>query len=571
MTKWRVNAELLRRSQLVGFVLVFLVLAFLYYQSRSFDFGEHDQFIGALRQLKEEDAVLHRNILRARYAIDRTYDPLNASLSRLENTVTALRQSPIPERNRALATALKQFNDLHVRRKEILDRFKADNAVLRNSLYYLPISTARSQSLGGPVILLNSLLRDVLLYNLSGEEEYVPRIERRLLGLGSPVGHSESAVLVRHVRNILEKKKEVDHQIQEMDGLGSAKKNEELARAYEAWYINRLHLANIYRLLMFAVATGTLLYVLFVILKLFLARSYLAEANISLSQLNEAATRFVPHRFLKFLGRTNLRDVRLGDCRLNRMTVLFSDIRAFTTLSEAMTPEENFAFINSYLSTMGPIIRKHNGFIDKYIGDAIMALFDSEDDSSGAQSAVQSSIEMLRALEEYNARHRGGDDRGAVQIGIGLHVGQMMLGTIGEADRMEGTVISDAVNLASRIESLTKVYQTNLLISEELLAELGQPHSFSVRFIDEVVVKGKAKPIKVFEVFDADPDDLKSAKVQSAALMQIGFEHLRSENFGEAAKEFRKVLALLPGDPAARTHLERCWQVYTAPESPPNS
>ena len=168
---------------------------------------------------------------------------------------------------------------------------------------------------------------------------------------------------------------------------------------------------------------------------------------------------------------------------------MFSDIRSFTSLSESMTPEENFKFVNSYLSKMGPLVREHNGYIDKYIGDAIMALFERS-----PEDAVRTSIKMLKTLREYNeGRNRAGYE--LIQIGVGVNTGKMMLGTLGESDRMEGSVISDAVNLAARLEGLTKLYKTPLLLSEETLLKIGDS-IFDTRLIDKVAVKGKENRIR---------------------------------------------------------------------------
>ncbi|MCB1317379.1 MAG: adenylate/guanylate cyclase domain-containing protein, partial [Leptospiraceae bacterium] len=186
------------------------------------------------------------------------------------------------------------------------------------------------------------------------------------------------------------------------------------------------------------------------------------QLNRQLSRFNTASMRFVPMEFLRILKKESIVDVELGNQVQKEMCVLFSDIRSFTTLSESMTPPENFAFINSYLRRMGPVIRKHGGFIDKYIGDAIMALFDG-----GVSSGVDASVDMMRTLHTWNAG-RGKYGYDPVTIGIGLHAGPLMLGTIGENERMEGTVISDAVNLAARVEGLTKKYGTAILITDAI-------------------------------------------------------------------------------------------------------
>jgi class 3 adenylate cyclase/HAMP domain-containing protein len=212
-----------------------------------------------------------------------------------------------------------------------------------------------------------------------------------------------------------------------------------------------------------------------------------------LRKTNLSIERFVPHAFLSIVGKPSIVDVELGDNKLRSMTILFSDIRNFTSLSEAMTPDENFAFINAYLERMGPVIRDNHGFIDKYIGDAIMALFESADD------AVRAGLAMLVTLDAFNAE-RTAAGRPAIGIGIGINTGSLMMGTIGEKHRMDGTVISDAVNLASRIEGLTKTYHVGLLISQDTLEALADPTAYDIRAVDVVVVKGKTHPVTVFEV-----------------------------------------------------------------------
>ena len=174
--------------------------------------------------------------------------------------------------------------------------------------------------------------------------------------------------------------------------------------------------------------------------------------NEDMLRQNKAFVRFVPREFLRFLEIESIVDVKLGDAVQKEMSILFTDIRSFTSLSESMTPQENFNFINGYLGRVGPVIRSRGGFIDKYIGDAVMALFPER-----PEDAIDAAIELQCTVELYN-RHRNNSGYDPISIGIGIHTGSIMLGMIGEAERMEGTVISDAVNMASRLEGMTKEY-----------------------------------------------------------------------------------------------------------------
>lgn len=222
-------------------------------------------------------------------------------------------------------------------------------------------------------------------------------------------------------------------------------------------------------------------------------RDAVRRTILDLKHTNVSIERFVPQAFLSIVGKPSVADVELGDNRRRTMSILFSDIRGFTTLSERMTPDETFAFINTYLERMGPVIRDHHGFIDKYIGDAIMALFTNADD------ALRAGLAMLAALDGFNAERRAAGLE-PIEIGIGINTGSLMLGTIGEKHRMDGTVISDAVNLAARIEGLTKDYAAPMLISEFTYRELSDPEASAIRPVDVVVVKGKTRPVAIYAV-----------------------------------------------------------------------
>lgn len=274
-----------------------------------------------------------------------------------------------------------------------------------------------------------------------------------------------------------------------------------------------------------------------------------------LSKLNEAFSRFVPRQFLQLLDKETIVEIEQGDSVAKEMSILFSDIREFTKLSEKMTPEDNFKFINGYLSRMEPAIIKNHGFIDKYIGDAIMALF-----SGSADDAIKAAIDMLKTLAEYN-NTRQRPERPPIQIGIGINTGKLMLGTVGGSFRMDSTVISDAVNLSSRIEQLTKIYGVPLLISHYTLSQLQEPMNFALRLIDGVQVKGKSKKIAVFEVFDADPLEMQQAKLTTKPLFEKGLVLYHSNLSNQAKQLFEECLQQNPRDRVAQIYLQRCQQI----------
>ena len=270
-----------------------------------------------------------------------------------------------------------------------------------------------------------------------------------------------------------------------------------------------------------------------------------------LFQLNQAFSRFVPSQFLQLLDKESIVDVQLGDQVQKEMSVLFSDIRDFTTLSESMTPEDNFKFINAYLSRMEPAIIENQGFIDKYIGDAIIALF-----GGSADDAVKAGIAMLQHLTEYN-QQRLNSGYTPISIGIGINTGSLRLGTVGGKNRMDTTVISDDVNLASRLEGLTKQYRVSLLISGQTLVRLHSLMEYSIRFIEKTTVQGKSKSVAVFELFDGDEPELKQAKLATKAVFEEGVFLYHQQAFMKAKQRFEAVLSINPRDTVAQIYLER--------------
>lgn len=281
------------------------------------------------------------------------------------------------------------------------------------------------------------------------------------------------------------------------------------------------------------------------------------QALALLQQTETAYSRLVPHQLLNLLQARSIVDVKLGDQVERKMTILFSDIRDFTSLSESMTPAENFEFINSYLSQMEPVISRHHGIIDKYIGDAIMALFEK-----GADEALGGAIDMLERLAYYNAgRQRAGYQ--PIHIGIGLNSGMVMIGTVGGINRMDSTVIGDAVNLAARLEEATKTYNTPLLISHNTLYDLNTPDAYHFRFLDRLRVKGKAQPLSIYEVFDNDPPHLRQLKTATREDFEqaVSFYHLK--DIASALPRFERCAEICPEDVPARIYLERCREYQT--------
>ena len=278
----------------------------------------------------------------------------------------------------------------------------------------------------------------------------------------------------------------------------------------------------------------------------------LSEHIQNISLMTEAYSRFVPKQFLDFLGKKSYVDIRLGDQVQKEMTVMFSDIRSFTEISEQMTPKENFDFINYYLGYMEPVIRHNNGFIDKYIGDSIMALF-----GDNAEDAINAAIEMRIKLSQFN-QVMDQFNKPIINSGIGIHSGSLMLGVVGGEGRMDGTVISDAVNLAARLEGLTKIYGSSIIISQDTLIKLNNPSHYNYRFLDIVKVRGKSEAVYIFEILDGDPDDIRQLKIKTKDSFAKGVNLYKSQHFNEALATFEDVLSINIHDQTARLYINRC-------------
>ncbi|MBV8491536.1 MAG: hypothetical protein JO199_13495, partial [Candidatus Eremiobacteraeota bacterium] len=276
------------------------------------------------------------------------------------------------------------------------------------------------------------------------------------------------------------------------------------------------------------------------------------EAVRELQEVNGASARFIPDEFLRMLGKENISRIELGDHVEREMTVLFADIRNFTALSEELTPGESFEFLNAYLNRVGPIVREHGGFIDKYIGDSVMALFPAESDA-----ALDAALAVQREVRAFSKTLRAQGKPG-IAVGIGLHTGRLMLGTIGERARMETTVISDAVNLASRMEGATKTFGASIVLSEATFARLSRPQNYLVRPLGKIVVRGKRQPVEIYEAYGGDAPEIAVRKEASIAEFAHAVARYENGDWHDAEAAFAEIHRLNVSDEAALYFRNRC-------------
>ncbi|MBI9097608.1 MAG: adenylate/guanylate cyclase domain-containing protein, partial [Spirochaetaceae bacterium] len=244
------------------------------------------------------------------------------------------------------------------------------------------------------------------------------------------------------------------------------------------------------------------------------------------------------------------------------LAILFSDIRSFTTISEGLPPDELVESLNKYFEMMVDVITSHHGIVDKYIGDAIMAFFGapvhSDDD---ALQSLYAGLDMIEKLKEFNlwqAKH----GREKFHAGIGINYGVVTIGNIGSEKKMDYTVIGDMVNLASRMEGLTKLYRESLLISESMYRKVSTV--VPCRMVDHVIVKGKTKSVKIYSASRKLIGPMKEAWDTH----EKGVEYYYKREFNTALDFFQKTKTLLPDDHCSALFIGRCEKYIKNPPPP---
>jgi adenylate cyclase len=246
-----------------------------------------------------------------------------------------------------------------------------------------------------------------------------------------------------------------------------------------------------------------------------------------------------------------------------RVSILFSDIRRFTRFSEALGAKETVSMLNEYFAEMVDVIFRYGGMLDKYIGDAIMALFGAPiSRPTDADSAVEAANQMIVTLRQLN-RRRAADGKTPIEIGVGVSTGNVIVGSIGSPKRMEYTAIGDSVNLASRLESATKFYGAKVLLSEFTVLEMKKPAL--LREIDLMQVQGKEEPVAVYEALDHHDEASFPNRDEVLDAYRRGLERFKASDWVGAARLFEAALTGYELDKPSKTYLERCRRFIAAP------
>ena len=302
----------------------------------------------------------------------------------------------------------------------------------------------------------------------------------------------------------------------------------------------------------------------------------LKETKMRLAETEAAAKytsifeKFVPKEFISRIAPEGLENLKFGMAESDFISIMFCDIRSFTNMSEKLSPQELVDFLNDYLKRMNIPISNYHGFVDKFIGDAIMALFSLPGKSNAleANNTVQAAIEMQQQVDLFN-QEKDNALHSPLRVGIGIHSGPVIIGTVGSEERMDSTVAGDSVNLAARLEGLTKFYQSKIIVSHSTYEFLESDNQLEFREIDLVRVKGKEHPVTIYEVCNSDPDHIREKKLKNFDKFAEGLKNYREQKWSKALTKFKSCLKECPDDGAAGVLIDRCKEYQKTP--PPKS
>ncbi len=256
--------------------------------------------------------------------------------------------------------------------------------------------------------------------------------------------------------------------------------------------------------------------------------------------------RFVPPAYLRRIAAKGLGSIRLGEADQQSVTILCCDIRGFTPLSQRLNPSQLVAFVNQLFERITSVVNGWRGVIDKFLGDAVLCIFEGPDSTD---RAVACGLDMLSAVNSFNFEKNLTTDQ-TVKIGIGIHTGPVILGTIGSPDRMDSTVLGLTVNLAKRLEEVTRLLGVDMIISDQVAHRLPTGHNYKLRKFGEVLVRGYSEPMAAAEVYNHDPQELRDIKDRIKPIMSEGIALFEADRFEDALLKFQEAQSIFPHDPS---------------------
>lgn len=281
-------------------------------------------------------------------------------------------------------------------------------------------------------------------------------------------------------------------------------------------------------------------------------RTYIQD----ITTFSEASHRFVPQQIFKYLGKKGITEVHLGDQVQGNMSVMVTGIRSFNQLSKQLSPKQNFDFMNGFLKRFSPFVRQEDGLISKYLGAGFMALFPGR-----ADDAIRAAIAIRRELTAYNESLQAAGYR-PVEMGMAIHKGPLMLGIVGEEQRLEGNVISDDVNVTTALERLSDTMGSSLLVTKTYFEQLRAPERIRYRYLGRIGVEGKDESHELYDVYEGDSDKERQLKDRTKAIFEKGIRLCQEGRFFDARETFVEVIKVNRFDKAAKLYFYLCDEYY---------
>lgn len=264
------------------------------------------------------------------------------------------------------------------------------------------------------------------------------------------------------------------------------------------------------------------------------------ELIANLENITRTNSRFVPETILSFLDKQSIIEIQLGDTIEKRMTILSAEAVNWTEVSTQLSAEDNFVFINSHLNVIGPIVRKHNGFMEKYLGNGFIAIF-----SENSFDAVVAAIEIQKKIKKHNPEVAKGKQF-SIDLAMGIHVDDLVVGTIGAEEHIDTTIISNAVSCSSHLKSLGKRYEASIVVSEEVQAKL--PQEYTCRKLGKINAEVKEESTTAYQVLNSFSQEDLQNKLKTIKDFHLGIRFYQEKNWQQAEMQFEKVLQADPQD-----------------------
>jgi len=290
----------------------------------------------------------------------------------------------------------------------------------------------------------------------------------------------------------------------------------------------------------------------------------MSEAMNSMKKALGAFKKYVPSEIVQ--GLVNRHDEARLEAHAEEITLMFTDISNFSSIAEKVSPSQLMEQLSQYFDCIAALIHRHGGTIDKYIGDSVMAFWGASMASSDqARHACRAAVEIIRATGELNEKWRN-EGKEVFATRIGINTGVSLVGNFGSSDRFNYTAIGDNVNLASRLEGLNKLYETEIIVSQSTAKAAGE--EFIFRPLDIVAVKGRHGSVKIYQLLGSRESADAENQLEVAALSEDALRSYLNREWRESYEKFQKLLEILQEDPAAEMYLSRCRELHASPPGP---